>query len=594
MTYDDMNGFILNYLESDITGRALMLTGDWGSGKSYYVKEKLKSFLDSKDKKSVIVSLYGLSDVSEISRALFIELHPVIKKLIPTSGAIKAVGKTLLNLASTKTGFDLEDPSEEVLQAIIESVNLSDTLVVFEDIERTQIDIIKLLGYINNLCENDHVKILLVTNESELLTTYDKKDENGNVTKYYSKSAVSYKRAKEKTVGDTIHFTCDYAAAIQNILGAFRDSLQVFNSREQAEEIYLLIAMLGSINLRAFIYGCQKSRGILAYISENNITISEKIREIIFYGIIIFTQRQSSGADLHFESDTYFSGSLGLNDRLPLFRFCYDYIIYQKLSVDEVQKSVSAYDNYVKKSRWNSGTDKDLQIIKNFRIETELKVTAALSNLPDKIKDGTIPYNDYGVLANYVVAIRYEAEIEFDLDKIIQLIIDGLSNLHEKVVFETMFISAYTLYNPEGIACFEHIKRQMKDALTGIDSFVNFPYDTVNLEEYYEKYIKSSKTEIRREGFACKIQIEQFIEMIEKSSSADISLLRTIFMEIYRDQHYSQFFPDDIEALKSIHESIMPLVEYEQFDKIQKMQVKWFVRNLSDIIAAFDSQKLSV
>ena len=42
-------------------------------------------------------------------------------------------------------------------------------LLVLEDIERTQIDIIELLGYINNMCENDGVKILLVTNENEIL-----------------------------------------------------------------------------------------------------------------------------------------------------------------------------------------------------------------------------------------------------------------------------------------------------------------------------------------------------------------------------------------------------------------------------------------
>ena len=48
MTYDEMNSFILNYLKNDKTGRAIMLTAEWGSGKSYYVKTKLKSFLEDK------------------------------------------------------------------------------------------------------------------------------------------------------------------------------------------------------------------------------------------------------------------------------------------------------------------------------------------------------------------------------------------------------------------------------------------------------------------------------------------------------------------------------------------------------------------
>lgn len=38
MTYDDMNSFILNYLKNDITGRAIMLTGEWGSGRAIMLR----------------------------------------------------------------------------------------------------------------------------------------------------------------------------------------------------------------------------------------------------------------------------------------------------------------------------------------------------------------------------------------------------------------------------------------------------------------------------------------------------------------------------------------------------------------------------
>ena len=82
MTYDEMNSFILNYISNDITGRAIMLTGEWGSGKSYYVKNTLKPFLEDNDNgkhKCVIVSLYGLSDTSEISKAIYMELRTIKK-----------------------------------------------------------------------------------------------------------------------------------------------------------------------------------------------------------------------------------------------------------------------------------------------------------------------------------------------------------------------------------------------------------------------------------------------------------------------------------------------------------------------------------
>ena len=42
MTADELNGYIMHYLEEDKTHTAIMLTGEWGSGKTYYVEKILK------------------------------------------------------------------------------------------------------------------------------------------------------------------------------------------------------------------------------------------------------------------------------------------------------------------------------------------------------------------------------------------------------------------------------------------------------------------------------------------------------------------------------------------------------------------------
>ena len=63
MTNEELNSYILHYLTKDKTNSAIMLTGDWGTGKSYYIQHSLKPFLekDENGKHScVIVSLYGL------------------------------------------------------------------------------------------------------------------------------------------------------------------------------------------------------------------------------------------------------------------------------------------------------------------------------------------------------------------------------------------------------------------------------------------------------------------------------------------------------------------------------------------------------
>ena len=226
MTYDEMNSFVLNYISNDITGRAIMLTGEWGSGKSYYVKNTLKPFLEDKDNgghKCVIVSLYGLSDTSEISKAIYMELRTIKKssssEAANTAKAVgKIIGKTVFNGLVSKIGFDIGGISDDDLKKVYESIDLTDKLIVLEDIERTQIDIIELLGYINNMCENDGVKVLLVTNESELLHFHmgepKKKEKHGGeeieYTKVYSEDAQKYLKAKEKSISDTLQFHADF------------------------------------------------------------------------------------------------------------------------------------------------------------------------------------------------------------------------------------------------------------------------------------------------------------------------------------------------------------------------------------------------
>ena len=124
MTYDEMNNFILNYLTTDLTGRAIMLSGGWGSGKSYYVKNKLKSFLEGKhnDKyKCVIVSLYGLSDTSEISKAIYTELRSFkFKKkheVLTTAGTVASiVPRTVFNAMTSRVGYDIGQVSDKQMQ----------------------------------------------------------------------------------------------------------------------------------------------------------------------------------------------------------------------------------------------------------------------------------------------------------------------------------------------------------------------------------------------------------------------------------------------------------------------------------------------
>lgn len=62
-------------MKKDKTRTAIVLTGEWGSGKSYYIENELVPFLKEKKATAVVVSLYGLSDISTISKSIYMELR---------------------------------------------------------------------------------------------------------------------------------------------------------------------------------------------------------------------------------------------------------------------------------------------------------------------------------------------------------------------------------------------------------------------------------------------------------------------------------------------------------------------------------------
>lgn len=56
MTAAELNSYIKHYLDEDKTNTAIMLTGEWGSGKTYYIEKALAPFC--RKRKSIDVLLF--------------------------------------------------------------------------------------------------------------------------------------------------------------------------------------------------------------------------------------------------------------------------------------------------------------------------------------------------------------------------------------------------------------------------------------------------------------------------------------------------------------------------------------------------------
>ena len=351
MTNNELNQFILHYLVEDKTHSAIMLTGAWGTGKSYYIQNELVPFLkEEHEKECVTVSLYGIKSTAEISRSIYIELRA---KTLSAKGeaavAGKLIAKTIVRGVVSRFGIDFSKEND-TMQELYESINLSNKLVILEDIERSQIEVIELLGYVNSLVEQDNVKVLLVANENEMLKyngdakelplfEQEWSDEEGG-SHSLKHPLRKYLTVKEKTVSDTIQYTGDYEGAVSQIIKSFGNPiLDKFANDSSVKTICGFMDTFKHNNLRSFIFACQKCADILEML---NAPYGDDFIECIYYGIICFTFRFKGGRTMNWDGGEHYSIALGC-EKFPLFKFCFEYITQQKLDVGQIPEAERAY-----------------------------------------------------------------------------------------------------------------------------------------------------------------------------------------------------------------------------------------------------------
>ena len=600
MTNDKLNHYIKHYIEKDKTGRAIMLTGSWGIGKSYYIKNELMPFLtENGGHQCIVVSLYGLSSLSEISKAIYLEAR--VKKLKFESEAGKAtllVAKTLLKGLAGQIGLDL-NADEKDLQALYQSVDLSNKLIVIEDVERTQIDILELLGYVNSLCEQDAVKVLMVTNEKEIIQykpTQRKESQEdtasawlGRITQFkssdeakeYTEKTLRYLETKEKTISDTILFAGNLKTAVQEIISSFGSiSLQRFATDQDSTNIVEIMYLMKSENLRSVIFACQKTSDIFERISAE--LFSEDFLRTVLYGIVAFSLRLHAGADNTWIGLEQYSQELGLRN-YPLFRFCYDYILTQQFDISLVSAAGSSLEKLRLYDSNKSSADPDLQNLYKYYLLTEEDVHKVVNRITLRLKDPTdISFHDYAKIAVILIGVKHSIGVEIDDAK--ELLVNNLQGRGDELNADDLFWYIMGNGSQEEQEEFISLRQRMIDALNEKKSFIpEFDYEPDQSASLYEYVIHNTDAIYDTHGFAKNLDIVKLVGMFEKCTAAQMDSIRGSFNAVYRPVNIRETLSEDLPAIDELLNGIIEARESAVADKVQHLQYKWFISCLSEI-----------
>lgn len=241
----ELTTYLDEYLKMDKPQFAVMISGKWGCGKTYYIEKRIEEWAKKKERtdsesvvlKPIYVSVNGLNSVSTVVRKIKTALHPILyskgakvaKKI--AFGVMCIAVKSNIDIDGDGTGEELGNllDAEGILEIFMSdsAAVKGNKVLVLDDIERSKIPLDELFGFVNGIVEHSNSKVILVCDENKLIEVAKKEN-----------LAVEYKDFKEKLVGQTFLLEADYADITREFIDASGNIL-LRNNRNLITELFI-------------------------------------------------------------------------------------------------------------------------------------------------------------------------------------------------------------------------------------------------------------------------------------------------------------------------------------------------------------------
>ncbi len=221
-TMNVIDSAVMNHLNMNTNG-ALMVTGDWGSGKTYYIKTKLFPEIKEQTKlKPIIVSVYGAKDKESIAqKVVFTYWDSHTSNKLSTQKITQGLTKLAAAIPFITKYVNVEKILTANGENLLKLLPHDDLVISFDDVERLsdKLDINDFLGLVNELVENRRAKVILIANAKKFRKPCE--EEQAEKKLIYL----------EKTVEKTVHYNPDMSVVLDNVFeeyeaGAYQDFLK--------------------------------------------------------------------------------------------------------------------------------------------------------------------------------------------------------------------------------------------------------------------------------------------------------------------------------------------------------------------------------
>ena len=554
---EDLVESILDYVRSDYTDYAIMINGEWGSGKTYFwnhkVKNKIESLqLNGRKYTTIYMSLYGISNLEEISKKIFIETTQLmdknLKKYMDAHGqtTIPEYAKTGLDMANF---FGVTKNGEKIDYEAFFSTN--DKVLCFDDLERANVDVVDILGYINNFVEHDHIKTIIICNEKELATKFkssniemktfiatyllDKQnelvrgEEKPMVEKirdkieYVFDNANDYERIKEKLIGETFEYAPKFNYIINGLLMRFESNPDLIRfMRENTNLIISTFNKSGTRNLRILKHALNDFKKIYenvnkAYPNTNlrvlqtmliftiavsfeikagkitknkfiNINSNEEYKAILVSSRVLMDNRQFYIKE--FDNNYYFN----FKSEYRFFKFIEIYVRTRIFYMKALKKDMDAIINTIDTEKLPGY--KRLLTEEYWKISDE-QFPGIIKEVREEVKKGKLQLIEIVKLFSYFSYFIKRGLINNDIKETKQIFIDGMnksvsvSKYCDNVEEELSRVGIVTETGQEMeevLKHFENLNNQLEEKMYKDKADEIFRYIPIKMEQFYDRF----------------------------------------------------------------------------------------------------------
>ena len=614
---EDLVESILDYVRADYTDYAIMINGEWGSGKTYFWNHKIRKKIDGmqfngKQYTTIYMSLYGISNLEDISKKIFIETTQLmdknLKKYMSANGQsnIPEYAKTGLDMANF---FGVTQNGDKIDYGKFFSTD--DKVLCFDDLERANVDVIDILGYINNFVEHDHIKTIIICNEKELSTKLKSSnlemktfiatyllDKEGDLSKtekpmvekirdkieYVFDKANDYERIKEKLIGETFEYVPEFTYIINGLLMRYENNPDLIRFlRENTGLIVSTFNKSGTRNLRILKHALNDFKKVYEMVNKNYPKTNYRIMQtmLIFTIAISFeikagkiTKDKLANIESNEEYKSILVSSRVLMDNRQFYIKEFDNNYYYNFKVEyrffkfiEMYVRTRIFDMRIFKSDMETiintiDTDK-LPGYKRLLTEEYWKITDdefanVIENVIDTIKKGEIRLIDIVKLFAYFSYFSKKGLISYDMKTIKSVFFNGMNiaslsseyceNPEEEL--EKIYVDESSQDMEEILKHFYEINAQLKDKMYKDKAEDIFKCIPMKMESFYERFEK----ECMDIPIFKYYDVYQMFQRISCASNEDIVSIREILRR--RVEKYQKEIEPEMKNIKQLKQVI--------------------------------------